>query len=430
MSESILQKYLSLQFIPIDDESGADKLKKSAYQLEKKLRKERERIPSYVLLALDPNAAATEPIFQEVQDLVIKNWPVYVNKAGGQNLVTYNRAVILEALNTLSADVEIAGIIWLTGIQMIQYGMPGREGETLRDWIVSIGRKFEARSRQLWATDHSEIEVSSPDFPAAPELKTSVVNKDYLIKRMTAAAGPNYINEAGETIATEKGNSHWPNANSNWTSMFGRIAGESLTASINSGLNSVTKEFATYAMQLEESLKGIFEVHNRYFEEVSEKIQIKNRSLDLRSQLLWIKESQYSNSLAASYREIDSVLIPLAIAKDISDIILPVYPVSVDYFAKEVARVSTDSTDDVISLDSFFSSLEKNDRVRSLVPADTLTNGRVSMLSFISGIASKRFVAANFSASTGFPLDLKVSVNDLLVWLLHDIQSIKLSQSK
>ena len=118
MNNSILQEYLTLQFIPADDETVVDKLKKSIEQLEKKLLKEKNKIIQFTLVALDPNTSTDEPVLLEVQDLIIKNWPVYVNKAGGDNLVTYNRAVILSALDNLANDIQLAGIISLSLIHI------------------------------------------------------------------------------------------------------------------------------------------------------------------------------------------------------------------------------------------------------------------------------------------------------------------------
>lgn len=53
MSNTILQNYLTLQFIPIDDESGVDELNQSIEQLTKKLKKEKNRIVQFTLLAID-----------------------------------------------------------------------------------------------------------------------------------------------------------------------------------------------------------------------------------------------------------------------------------------------------------------------------------------------------------------------------------------
>jgi hypothetical protein len=101
MNKSILQEYLNLQFIPLDDDSALDKLKKASAEIAKKLQKDKTKIIPYTLVALDPQVPADDSTLVEVKETVIKQWSVFATKAS-DCLVTYLRAVILEALQNIS----------------------------------------------------------------------------------------------------------------------------------------------------------------------------------------------------------------------------------------------------------------------------------------------------------------------------------------
>lgn len=430
MNNTILQQYLTLQFIPIDDESGVDKLQKSADHLAKKLKKEKYRISQFTLCAIDPGVSSEDPIMQEVQELVIKNWPVFVNKAGGNNLVTYNRAVILEALSQLSHEVvEIAGIIWLTGSSILKHYNLGREEEAITGWLKEIGILYENKAREIWAVSDYKLNGKLPTLENSTlQLKNYTTNADFLKEKLHAAAGPNKNNESGQVVETS-GNRYWPNTNQNWATDFGNIASEGIATSINSVVKANNKEVSTYVTQSNENLKAYLNLLNPYFGTLVSSLLNKSNSLDLRSQLLWIKESQYSDTLNESYRIAESNSLPFYIANDIAKIVPPIYPSSVDYFAKEIARVSNSDVDNKIQLGVAIEAISK-DRYLQKDGPETDVQGRITLYHFVSGISKGKYKIENMTLLTGLTLETNVTKTELLVWFLHDMQSIKLSLVK
>lgn len=431
MSNTILQQYLSLQFIPTDDLTGVEKLNKAIEVLVKKLKKEKHRIAQFTLVALDPNISPDDPNLQEVQAVVIEKWPVFINKAGGNNLVTYNRAVILQTLSELCLDnIEIAGIVWLTGSSIFKHYSLGREEATLSAWLKELGRNYERASREIWAVADFKLTSKLPDFTNADlQLKYNTVNKASLKQKLQAAAGP-HINEPAHNTATN-GNPNWPNHNPQaWATEFGRIASEGISAAMDKISKTNSDEIASYFSESNNKLNEFLGQIKPYFETLGSSLINKSNSLDLRSQLLWLKESQYSNSFDDSYREADSTHLPFFIAKDITDIIPKLYPVSVDHFAKEIARVSNPDADSPIFVTEAIEAGSKNERVKALINSDQEVQGRITLYTFIAGCFSRKYNKEDLAKHTGIKNETAILKTELLVWLLHDMQALKLSTSK
>ena len=431
MSNKILQQYLTLQFIPIDDESGVEKLNKAIEVLVKKLKKEKSRIAQFTLVSLDPNISPDDPILQEVQTIVIDKWPVFINKVGGNNLVTYNRAVILQTLSELCSDIEIAGIVWLTGSSALKHFSLGREEETLTAWLKELGSNYEQEARKIWTVTDFKLGAKLPDPKSSTlELKYYNVNNDSLKEKLYAAAGQQKLNASGQPEAITGANRYWPANNYHWVTDFGNIATEGIANAINAVSKANNKELSTYLSKSNSELNEYLNQLKPYFENLGNSLLNKSNSLDLRSQLLWLKESQFSNSLNASYREAESDLLPFFIANDVSEIIPKLYPVSVDHFAKEIARVSKTDADSTTSILHAIEEGSKNTLIKSIVASNQESTGRIPLFTFIAGCFSGKYKKEELTQYTGIKNETKIPKTELLVWLLHDMQASKLSTSK
>ncbi|MBB1481506.1 hypothetical protein H5186_18910 [Pseudoalteromonas sp. SG41-2] len=118
MTESILQTYLNEQHIKTDVPANIDSLTKAVKEVKKYLTRKKIKsdfIP-YTLVALDPKVKDSDPVAQEVEKVIIKNWPAFKNSVAATNdtSTTYIRAVILESLSQLSKDDgATAALVWL-----------------------------------------------------------------------------------------------------------------------------------------------------------------------------------------------------------------------------------------------------------------------------------------------------------------------------
>ena len=109
----MLQEFLDANLLHITDEGYFEKIKKTAEEIAKKLNKSKAKVLSYTLTALDPEITADNPNVIEVKDLITKNWSTFSTNSK-DTPITFIRAVMLEALETISKESATACLIWLT----------------------------------------------------------------------------------------------------------------------------------------------------------------------------------------------------------------------------------------------------------------------------------------------------------------------------
>ena len=72
MITSILQDFLDNRFIKTDDADNLKSLKVAASEVEKQLRKKKNKLISYTLVAFDPTVASNDPVVEQVEQIIIK----------------------------------------------------------------------------------------------------------------------------------------------------------------------------------------------------------------------------------------------------------------------------------------------------------------------------------------------------------------------
>ncbi|HNP66259.1 MAG TPA: GTPase-associated system all-helical protein GASH, partial [Aequorivita sp.] len=131
----MLQQYLNANLIPLTDDGDFKKLKKSADYITKQLLKSKKKTISYILTAIDPDVSVTNPDIEEVKAIIIKNWSTFVTNAKDTPL-TYIRAVILEALNDISKNINNSLLIWFASRNIVLYHkLIGKEKEIILGFL-------------------------------------------------------------------------------------------------------------------------------------------------------------------------------------------------------------------------------------------------------------------------------------------------------
>jgi len=420
MDKSILQEYLNLQFIPLDDDSALDKLKKASADIAKKLQKDKSKIIPYTLVALDPKVVVDDLSLAEVKDIIIKHWPVFATKASDL-LVTYLRAVILEALQFISGNAQFAGIIWLTGSRAFTYYNLDREAGTLKQWLECIGHVYEQEAENQWGIS-SELKNESPtQIILNATVSNSQVNAETLSTDLKAASASTQY--GGENPYHSQQFNVWPD-------FFSIRAGEGIAKEVNRALasqsTSLKEGLDGYNTQLNEYFSGF----DKYFESISKQMIVGTQSIQRRSRLLWVKEALFSVGQKTSYRDILKSDLPFVLAKDMQSLITPIYPLSVDFFMKEILRSIANDADTKIP----FSNLLDADGLKHfeiyLGTQNTIDSSRKSLTNFIQRLSSNQTIIGQMENETGIKPESEISLADFTVYLLHDLQSIRLSTLK
>jgi hypothetical protein len=421
MDKSILQEYLNLQFIPLDDDTVLGKLKKASAEIAKKLQKDKSKIIPYTLVALDPQVPNNDTSLAETKEIIIKNWAVFATKAS-DNLITYFRAVILEALQTIAETPQFAGIIWLTGSNVFPYYNLGRETDLLKEWIESIGRTYEEKAEEQWVS-HKELLLDNfKQITINVTLTTSQVSTETITTELKAASNSQNQNGGANPYQSSQGNP--------WSNFFSIRVGEGLSKEINRALTSqetnLKKGLEGYSTQFNEYFVGLGE----YFKNISKQMILRTQSLQRRSQLLWIKEALFSVGQKKSYRDISKYNLPFVLAKDMQSLITPIYPTSVDFFIKEILRSVLDNADEKLSLSILLAS-DNLQCVQNILGNQNIDEfSRKSLTNYIQRLALNQTNIAQLENETGIKPESQISLTDFTVYLLHDLQSIKLATLK
>jgi hypothetical protein len=153
--------------------------------------------------------------------------------------------------------------------------------------------------------------------------------------------------------------------------------------------------------------------------------------MQMRTQLLWWKESGYSPLQKAAYKNMKEGQLQVLLAYDYSDFIPEMYPVSVDYFLIETLESLSASANKKINISDFLKMVEQcNSELKNTIPNFTNDDGRISFANFIQGLVHEEYQAKQFKSLVGVADSTELTSAEITLWLFHDLHSIKLSISK
>jgi hypothetical protein len=385
----MIQEYLNAQFIVTTDDANFGKLQEASEQVVKILQENKSKISAYTLVALDPQIKADDPIITDVKNLIVESWRTFIANSKDTTL-TIIRAVILQALDTVSKDDTSAYMIWFAGRNVLKYYKLGREKELLTAFLLGIGNKIEKEIVETWSFPPEEqIDI--------PEIDSAIINKidlEVQFKTATLAKGA-----GGENTSLPY------TADAIWATFF--------STRISKGIQDVlNKAFRKQAVDFKKNQQLFY---------------YKASLLHMRTQLLWWKEAGYSKILNDSYSNVNEGALPIVLAEDYALFIPALYPVSVDYFLRN-AYTAIDvngNTDKKIS-ELLVLVEQQKEGLKSVLPDQPKSDGRASLLTFIYGLAHGHYKVVDFEGVVGVSPDIKISASVLTVWLFHDLTSLKL----
>lgn len=415
----MIQEYLNSNLLSLKDDGDLKKLKKSADDITKKLAKSKTKIISYTLSAIDPNISVDNDNIVEVKEIIIKNWNTFATNSKDTPL-TYIRAVMLEALSNVSADVNHSLLIWFSSRNIVQYHkLIGKEKEVLLGFFTKLGNDINQMANKEWALSNndtlSKIEIELKD------ITKYLINDDTLRKYLEDASGPHNSQSVSNF---DSPNSHWPNAAHNWSYQFAPKAAQGIKIAIDPSLKAIASIVNENKNTIQNSL-------NKALVQAQKEVSNRSKSLQLRSELLWWKEARYSSSTDRSYDELDRNILEIVLAYDYSSFIPEIYPKSVDYFLKETYRSMKENTTEELPLEDLLKAIQNHsEELKVILPSDDSLAGKLTLLNFINGFIWNKHQLAHFEALVGIPLNIKLSKQELTTWLFHDIHLVKILNTK
>lgn len=415
----MLQEFLNANLLPITDEGYFAKIKKTANELAKKLTKNKEKVLSYTLIALDPDVPANNPSVLEVKEMITKNWSTFSTNSK-DTPVTFIRAVILEALQLVSNDINFACLIWLTGRNIQeQFKLTGKEKDLVIDFMLSLGKQVNNEAIESWSLpSESKLQKLSIEIK---EFTGATIDKPTLQKLFIWATGPN---GQQEEVPFKEPNPHWPNSGSEWSHAFAPKAATAISQEVNKVIKEQAKEINTTQTQIKEAV-------NKFLFQTQAEILERNSLLQMRTQLLWWKESCYSVSLNQGYRGQQTGLLQASLANDYSVLVPTIYPTSADYFLKETHKALVKDESKKMKVSEILKEVElSREELKKVFSEPSVQFGRISLLNFIIGLVWSKYTSDQFKAFVGFADATEMTLSDFMIWLFHDLQSLKISTIK
>jgi hypothetical protein len=413
----MLQDFLNAQLLPVTNEEYFGKLQKVAETLAKNLQKNKTKVLTYTLTALDPEVPADNPDIAEVRELVIKSWNTFTTNSK-DSPITFIRAIMLEALKIVSSEPRTACLIWMTSRNIYKYyKLIGKENELISNFILTLGQSIENEANQNWFLSSDDkfqkLSIEIKEYTGAK------IDKATLQKLFVWASGPQ---DENGVVPFEDPNQNWTNSAPAWSYSFAPKAATAIAQEVNKALKEQAKELITSQTQIQEAV-------NKLLNQIQTEILQKTSSLQTRTQLLWWKEACYSTSIKKSYRGQPDGLLQTILANDYNVFIPYNYPTSVDFFLRETHRIL--SKDDNVKILDFLKHIQSSsDILKTIFSEPNLEIGRISLLNFIKGLVWNKYTLEQFQDRVGIAENIDASLSDFTVWLFHDFQSLKIVTSK
>ncbi|WP_420386633.1 GTPase-associated system all-helical protein GASH [Roseivirga sp.] len=431
MPESILQSYLTFQHIKVTDESSIDNLKKAVTDIKKLLIKKKPKVITYTLVALDPKIKDTDPVVQEVEDIIIKKWSTFKNNvtATKDKSTTYVRAVILESLSQLAkSDVAFAAMVWHTARDVVQYYHLDAEKNAIDKLLQNVADSTEVEGQAIWgigkkiqASQFKGDEVTI-NTPKAAQIDEGTL-KQHLLEAAQHSGWKSYSENTGN-------NPHPPN-NQYWAGYFANNFAKGLSDEINSALFQQSKSLSAISDSVKKSLDSYFAELQPFFEEINSSFVSSITANNKRSELIWWKQALYSPRLNASYRGLSPLDTAITTAFDLADQVGPICPISVDYLLRETLKdLQGEEADKKKSLGDWLGEISNAtvDSKSTLAEHAVENDERKTLLVGLANAVSKG--SEHFFDETGIDSKDEVSLSDLALWLIHGLQANALATAK
>ncbi|CCH55906.1 hypothetical protein BN8_05206 [Fibrisoma limi BUZ 3] len=435
MTESILQAYLNEQHIKTGVQENVESLKKAVKEITTYLtkRKEKADIIPFTLVALDPKVKDSDPVVQQVEEIIIKKWSAFKNSvtATKDKSTTYVRAVILESLNQLSIeDTATAALIWLTARDVVRHYKLGSEESVISGLLQELADKTEENGQAAWGISRKlqTIKFNGAEISISG-IKASQIDEEALkVHLLNAMVYKGWKNDAGGG-----NNPHYHGQNNwEWPKYMAEHSAEGITEVVNSALSQQNRSLSTITTSIQKSLGSYFAQIQPFFENLNTSLASSITANNKRSELLWWKQSLYSRSLNSSYRSLDPLNAAVSMALDLAEQVEATYPESVDYLLRETLKdVHREQAEEERLLTDWLtdsSNLDKNIRL-ALNQYALEGDARKPLLSAWSNVV-KLGNTSDFFTETGVNKTAKLTVSDLAVWLFHGLQAHKLATTK
>lgn len=420
MKNELLQPLLKAGLLNIgDSDERLDNIEKSIIDIENLLKENLSLIPSYTLVALDPNIGADEPVLIEVEAIISEHWKALRAKFT-EIPIQIIRAVIINALyNIGKEDTKTARIVYLTAINLYPFVKLKKEKAIIEQLITEFGDIAEKNATEEWALSSETPKVVIPTLKID---KLTIDNIELETSDLESGLLKAIQNEPSAGYGTQHG------GNTAWGKYFAKNATESIKDVFESSFAQLDDVFSTASIE-----KPI----NKFFTEFKNSLNnALNKSfgsilaIERRSKLLWWKETLYSSSLKNSYRSVNEIQQAVIMAKDLYMQLPSIVPASVDYLLRDTLLLLNSKANKKTKISELLVEIAKPENsavLRNHLQNFEFKEKRISITNFIVLLIYNQVEVSSLTQFTGIDESNQVSLLDLSVMILHDLMAVHLT---
>ncbi len=295
----------------------------------------RAHVIPFTIVALDESTPPNDPTFEQLATAIVEHWSTYSNVYRGDPPRQLLRSVALAAVRAAAGtDDRVAGAAWY--IAANRFTVAPTEEMVARKFSSDLGKTAEAAATEVWKRPEAEPSFRMParaDAEAAA-VETLSMNKDFVAKEVLDAL----LTDASELSATDSRTAQTTNDPKAWATAVAPELAAAISKAVGGGVNVLVERLNEAGLVSTDGMKGFASsVGDRVREALSEAQQAW-AGRDLRSDLLWWRQSLYSPSLRDSYRHLDPHPAALAMAADLHTLVPDFAPLSVEFVLREAVR--------------------------------------------------------------------------------------------
>jgi hypothetical protein len=430
-----LQDYLDRGLFHIDGKDDrVGFLENASAALVEKIKADKPAIVKHTLLLLGPTVASDDEVLDGVEKLIKDNGFKTIRSIYPTRSLPMIRAVVLDALSEVINDDDstAANLVWLTGCDLLRFIDDEKQRDLLLAFFYEARAIVEEMARQEWMISSGTSKKSSSkiEFPKKVSLSNVSIDVTALTNAFAAAAGPNLDSQQPGEIVTW--NPHWTNQPQHWSWQFAKIAGQQVAKVLNSASAKQSGELTKIIESLQEAVEVAVSQNQEMLKIAASSQQQAAQSGERRSQLLWWKEALFSSTFLVGYREMSKFQACLALAKDLSDLVGTVTPLSMDYFLREGVSQVISSEMQNSSIQVFCESMSSKEHqtwLDKLFPSASLAPKKL-FAEFAKELISGATKIGECESFTGISLTAETSLLDFAVWHFHYLQLQKNLASK
>ena len=278
---------------------------------------ERPRVPSTVLTAFDENTPGESSVMAGATDRLLAEWPLFPN-AFPTAPVEVLRTIALAGLAEAAArEPRVMQGAWYTARTAVEVLTPGRWADTVAAVMGGWRGPVDAAIRAQWVPTSATASIRMPALTPIAKDATIGINTKVRERATEIAASGNWQTFSQELTPAFAG------LVADLVSVSEILAAEAQRRAVGQ-----VKEFAT-------------ELGARLRETIGAQEQAV-AAIELRSTLMWWKESRYSDRLGCRYDDLSGADLAIAAAHDLHLLVPEVAPVSVEHvLADLVAGLTT-----------------------------------------------------------------------------------------